>query len=244
MPIGRQAPRATFAATILTLLVLAIAACGSPAPSGAPSSSPGGSGQPGPSTSAGAATPSAEPVARALVIGCISIDAAECQFVAERIVANLPADRGAPFSVEIQLYQCEQGPCPRTLGARTGKAVVEFTDGKEPIDLFLQGPPIAPQIAVVDGFYLGLSQPSSPRVDGQGPFPFELGHCGLSHVIDFDGSYWVPVGQVDGDHPAIINAEPGQMRLILPGLAEFRGQSGFAAQLARFPGAKFFWGCD
>ena len=34
------------------------------------------------------------------------------------------------------------------------------------------------------------------------------------------------------------------MRLIAPNLAEFRGDSGFTVQLARFPGPKHFWGCD
>jgi hypothetical protein len=54
----------------------------------------------------------------------------------------------------------------------------------------------------------------------------------------------VPIGQVDGDHPTIINAESGSMRLLNPNLAEFRGDSGFTVQLARFPGPKHFWGCD
>jgi hypothetical protein len=71
-----------------------------------------------------------------------------------------------------------------------------------------------------------------------------MGHCGLTHVIDFDGSYWVPVGQVDGDHPTVINAESGSMLLLNPNLAEFHGDSGFMVQLARFPGPKHFWGCD
>ena len=79
---------------------------------------------------------------------------------------------------------------------------------------------------------------------GAGPFPFDVGHCGITHVIDFDGSFWVPIGQVDGDHPTIINAERGSMRLLGPNLAEFRGDSGFTVQLARFPGPKHFWGCD
>jgi hypothetical protein len=191
------------------------------------------------------ATPEAPP-ARELVVGCISVDDAECRFLAQRIVAVLPAGRGPAFAVEIQLYPCENPnlPCPKSLSARPGKAVVEFLDRGEPIELSLQGPPLTPEIAPQDAFYLGLTNPSSPRVAGIGAVPFDVGHCGVSHVIDFDGSFWVPIGQVDGDHPTIINSESGQMRLLGPNLGEFRGDSGFTVQLARFPGPKHFWGSD
>lgn len=180
------------------------------------------------------------------MLGCLSIDDAECRFLAQQIVTALPAERGAPVAIEIQLFPCENAaaPCPRSLSARLGKAVVEFTDGGEPIDLSLRGPPLVPEIERQDAFYLGLTNPSSARVAGAGPFPFDVGHCGVAHVIDFDGSFWIPIGQVDGDHPTIINAERGSMRLLGPNLAEFRGDSGFTVQLARFPGPKHFWGCD
>jgi hypothetical protein len=225
--------------------VLAVA-CGTSVASSPPA--------PSPASSAGAiATPpapppstAASPPARELVVGCISVDDAECRFLTQQIVAVLPVERGPAFAVEIQLYACENpnAPCPKSLAARPGKAVVEFTDGSEPIDLTLKGPPLTPEITPQEGFYLGLTHPSSPRVVGGGPFPFDIGHCGVSHVVDFDASFWVAIGQVDGDHPTIINAESGQMRLIAPNLAEFRGDSGFTVQLARFPGPKHFWGCD
>jgi hypothetical protein len=181
-----------------------------------------------------------------LVVGCLSIDGTECEFLARQIVAALPAEREAPFAVEIQLFPCENEavPCPRSLSARVGKAVVEFLDRGEPLDLSLKGLPLVPEISPQDSFYLGLTNPSSARVVGAGPFPFDVGHCGIAHVIDFDGSFWVPVGEVDGDSPTIINAESGSMRLLGPNLAEFRGDSGFKARLARFPGPKHFWGCD
>jgi len=63
-------------------------------------------------------------------------------------------------------------------------------------------------------------------------------------VIDFDGSFWLPLGQVDGDDPASINSEPGQMLFLGPNVVQFTGESGFTAQLARFPGAKRFFLCD
>jgi len=229
--IGRLAPL-----VILAGLASAFAACGAPAPSGAAVANPSPVGG-----SQSIEVPRAE-----LVVGCVSIEAPECRFVAERVVAFVPAARGPVFAVESTLYPCANvaAPCPRTLGARIGKAVVEFFDQGEPIELSLKGPPQAPEMALLDAFYLGLSNPASARVAGPGPWPFDIGHCGISHVIDFDGSFWVPVGQVDGESPTIVNSESGTMRLVGPNLAEFRGQSGFTVQLARFPGPKHFWGCD
>lgn len=193
------------------------------------------------------ASPSEEPPGPAgLVIGCLSIEPAECQFVAEHVVAALPAERGPAFAIEITLYPCDGGAaCPRTLAVRGGQALVEYADGGEPVTLSLHGPPQSPRIALQAGnSWSGLVQPTSPRVNSPGPFPFELGHCGLSHVIDFDGSFWVPVGQVDGEAPGIINAESGQMRLVAANRALYQGPTGFSAQLARFPGPKHFFLCD
>ncbi len=180
-----------------------------------------------------------------MVVGCGSIEAAECRFVAEQIGAGLPAFRGRPFTIEITLFGCEnQAACPKTLAFRDGMAVVEYADGGDPIQLTLHGPPEQPQIAVdANTAWSGLIQPSSPRVLGPGPVPFEVGHCGLSHVIDFDGSFWVPVGQFDGDASVVINSEPGQMALVGPNLAVYQGAAGFSVQLARFPGAKHFFLC-
>jgi hypothetical protein len=178
------------------------------------------------------------------VLACIGIEEAECHFVAEQIAAQLPVARGPAFAIEIQLYGCpNDGPCPRTLAVREGKATVEYADRGEPIDFGLAGPPQAPRIAVQEGFWLGLSEPQSPRVAGPGPFPFDVGHCGISHVIDFDGSFWLPVGLIDGDASGIINSEHGVMTLLAPNVVEFRGEGGFSARLVRFPGPKHFWGC-
>lgn len=173
------------------------------------------------------AGPTQEPLRPELVVGCVGIDRAECRFVAEQVVAVLPAERGPAFTVQIELSGCaNDGPCPRTLAVREGRAIVDFTDGGDPIQLSLAGPPPAPRIAVVRGFWSGLIRPASPRVAGFGPFPFELGHCGLTHIVDFDGSFWVPTGQVDDGAPGIINAESGQMLLLAPNLARYQGAGG------------------
>ncbi len=210
------------------VLGVALAAC-SPTTSPAPS----------------APTVTDEAVLQGLVLGCISIEEGECLLVAEHAAAALPAARGPAFSIQVQLFGCANAaPCPRTLAAREGRATVEYAGGGDPIPLSVAGPPQSPNVQLGEGTWSEPVQASSPRVGGIGPFPFELGHCGLSHVVDFDGSFWLPLGQVDGDASGMINAERGQMLLLGPNVAQFQGESGFIAQLARFPGAKRFWLCD
>lgn len=213
---------------MLSAIAIAVATCG-PAPTVSPTP-----------TAAAPAPPAG------IVVGCASIESVECHFVAEQILAALPAERGRPFSIEIQLSGCaNEGPCPPTLAAREGRAVVDYVDAAEPITVSLHGPPQTPRIAVQAGMtWSEPVQPTSPQVPGPGPFPFELGHCGLSHVVDFDGSFWVPVGPVDGDAPGMINGESGQMRLLGPDLALYEGPTGFNAHLARFPGPKQVFLCD
>lgn len=212
----------------MTVLGLALAACTT-----APSL---------PAASVETATP-AQP--GAVVVGCTGIEAAECSFVAARVAAALPAGRHNPFSIQVMLFGCvNHEPCPKSLGARVGRAIADYADGGEPIEVRLAGPPAAPKLESVEGSWSGPIQPVSPLVAGPGPFEFEVGHCGLSHMVDFNGSFWVPVGQVDGEGQAVINAERGSIRLLDPNLAEYRGTADFAVRLARFPGAKRFWLCD
>jgi hypothetical protein len=192
------------------------------------------------------AAPSTEPSAQtpARILGCLSIGAAECQFVAEQVVVRLPEERGAPFAIVVQLYGCPNvNPCPPTLGVWEGKVTVEYADRAEPIEVTVAGPPQAPRFGDAAMTWSGLIDASSPRVASQGPFLFELGHCGLTWQVDFDGSFWLPVGQVDGDASAAVNAERGQMVLLGPNLAQYRGETGFTARLARFPGPKHLWLC-
>lgn len=205
---------------------LAAAACAPTSPSGSPLASEPAAAEP------------------AFVLGCLSIDELECRLVAEQILAEVPDDRGNPFTVQVQLFGCpNDGPCPHSLTARTGMVTVDYADGVEPVSATVAGPPGAPRFGERMFEFAGLSQPSSPRVAGVGPFPFDVGHCGITWQVDFDGSFWVPIGLVDGDASAIINNDTGQMRLLGPNLAEYRNAEGFVVSLARFPGAKHIWGC-
>jgi hypothetical protein len=215
--------------TVLAALFVSIAGCG-PAPTAT---------TPSPTAEALA------PIGRPAVLGCTDILAGQCAVVTARIIATLPPERGAPFSVEVRLGPCpNDANCPKTLGVRTGNVMIEYLDGGEPIQLSLAGTPEAPIAAPMDASWSGLIQPSSKRVDGPGPFVFDVGHCGLTHVVDFDGSYWIPVGEIDGAGNALINSEQGTIRLAGANVAEYRGTLGFSMRLARWPGAKRFFLCD
>lgn len=160
----------------------------------------------------------------------------------EQIVTGLPEANGRPFDVQIVLGGCpNNGLCPRTLAARTGVAYVEFADGPKALTYSIGG---GLRIAgPLDSTSTDPIVPSSVHAHGAQWLPFQLGHCGLSHVVDFDGSFWVPIGQIDGDASGFISGETGKIRLLGPNLAEYAGQDGFSAHLARFPGAKRFWLC-
>jgi hypothetical protein len=192
-----------------------------------------------PSPSPAAVVPEAGPI-----VGCSKVDQPECLALVDRVLACVGPAHGQPSAVEIGLFSCANGAaCPRSLTARQGAVTVDFEGGALPIQLSLAGPPDTPQIAVEPIQWSGLLQPASSRVFGPGPFQFELGHCGISHVVDFDGSFWVPIGQVDGESPEAINAGSGQMQLLAADRAEYRGPH-LIVTLARFPGPKFFWLCS
>ena len=193
-------------------------------------------------TTATSPQPTGEEAPAGIVIGCISIEAAECQAAAEQVLAALPPGGPRPFDIQISLWGCPNGdPCPRAIAVRGGLAYVEYAGGRDTLTYSLGGVP--PILGPLDNHFTDALAPTSPRIPGAGPVAFQLGHCGLGHVVDFDGSFWVPVGQVDGDASGFINADSGQMRLLGPNLAQYEGAGGFVVRLVRFPGAKQFWLC-
>jgi hypothetical protein len=217
-------PRLPASTALVVVLAAALAAC-SPAPSVEPSAT--------------------EAAAPPLVVGCLGIRPDECQFVVDVLLPQLPRERGAPFAVEIWLSVCENlDPCPQSLAFRDGSLTVEYANGAEPISYFVDGPPATLELGVARQGWLGPFHATSPRVNGAGPFPFDVGHCGLLWQVDFDGSFWLPIGQVDGDASELINADSGRIALLGPNLAEYRNARGFVTRLARMPGAKFVFGCD
>ena len=83
-----------------------------------------------------------------------------------------------------------------------------------------------------------LAPTSAPVAAGRS-YPFQVGHCGLLHVVDFAGSYW----EVDettlsaGERGQFgINANEGTMTLVDSETAVFRSGAGGEATLRRYVG--------
>jgi hypothetical protein len=184
----------------------------------------------------------------AQVVACLGITSVECAQVAQTVVGSLPADRGSPFSLTVRLSPCADGatPCPDTLAARQGTVLVEYADEGIPSLYRLSGTPARPEVEPApedSGGWTDPIQPGSPVVEGLGPFEYQVGHCGLLHAVDFDGSFWVLVGDAPGDHPALGGSDSGSMRLLQRDRARYTGTLDQDFELARFPGAKRFQLC-
>lgn len=188
-----------------------------------------------------AETTPAEPAAD-VIVGCVGIPAIPCQGVADVVGAALPPGRGRPASLQLWAESCGDVACPA--GIFAGRATAEWAGGGAPVLIEFQGPAANLRLEPVqDAHWSGVVQPTSPRVLPGAVVPFTLGHCGLLHVVDFDGSFWVPVGQVNPDDPESINSAAGQMQLVGPNRAMFASGGRVIATLARFPGPKQFWLC-
>ncbi len=161
----------------------------------------------------------------------------------EAALARVPAGRPV-VAARVMAYGCESGPCaPGVLARGQGEVQVEIGDGGGLVawqlglgggsGIAFTGPPIETP---------GAAEPESNR--GAATIAeLSLGHCGLFSPIDFDGSFWDPIGQVDGDAPEAINGASGTIRLLGPIDAEFRADSGFSVRLRRHEGAKTLQGC-
>ncbi|HTK43774.1 MAG TPA: hypothetical protein VL749_00275 [Patescibacteria group bacterium] len=177
------------------------------------------------------------------IIGCVGIPADACRSITDHLPVVLPAGRGRPATIQVVSSSCGDVPCPP--GAVSGRATAEWADGGAPVLVTFEGLAANPRFLVIgDARWSGLVQPRSQRVLPGAAVPFTLGHCGLLHVVDFDGSFWVPLGQLDPDAPASINSADGQMQLVGPNRARFATGGRVIATLARFPGPRHFWLCD
>jgi len=190
------------------------------------------------------------------IVGCVDMPLELCGAVVTALEAAMPASRRPIVAVVVRLGGCanvgsddELDSCPATLEARTGAtAVADLGDGGEPIAFNVDGPTTEPVVRVVDDPCRGSPcwteslLPRSPRVSGPGPFPFQVGHCGLEHVVDFDGSFWAITGEVHGVVSGDQTPARGQMSFRESEVVEY-SEPGFSAQLTRFPGPRFFRLC-
>jgi hypothetical protein len=71
--------------------------------------------------------------------------------------------------------------------------------------------------------------------------PFQMGHCGLTSPIDFDGSLWAP----EGDPLALpFDMTSGTIVLVEPDRARFVSEGGLEVFLRRLEGAAAYPLCD
>lgn len=236
----------------IVLVALVLSGCGGSAATDAPPASarptpipaspsrtePGGSDAPvSPEASAGPAASTGTALDPAVLHACFGLNEVDCGRALEAAAGVLPADFPVGY-VQVGPFGCQVGQgCDTTLVIRpAGQVVFEPTTGE----------PIAVQVTLVDGelraepgeaFTVRVA-PQSPPHALAGPVPYTLGHCGLGSGIDLDGSWWDPVGLVDGDHGDAINAAEGTFVAIDQSHATFTSQGGFTVSLLRRVGEK------
>lgn len=186
-------------------------------------------------------------------LGCANVTLEECTAIGQAAVNKVHIDRpGVVVVVEVELFACrdEATTCPPSLSARPGRVTVEL-DGLEPVWYDVSGDRAEPIVELVTGgcppLCWELSKAQSAVVSGSGPFRYTLSHCGINHFVDFDNSWWVVVGTVQGESLGGMGGSPGEIRLLGENLAEYRedntaiGRGTYTATLARFPGPKYIW---
>ena len=188
---------------------------------------------------AGSLPAPAESPEPAVPYACIGLEDAHCRMVLDAALAEL-APNDVLVYAEVGPFGCQvEPPCPNTLEARPlGVANLERANG-DSINFGITARPNGTIEAMQDDFPEVAVAPSSAA--GQlagGPIPFSLGHCGLWSGIDVDGSWWDPIGFVDADHPAVINAADGTFTPHDTNHATFTADGGLEVTLVRRVGEK------
>ena len=225
---------------VLIVAALTVGACAS-------STAPSPTAEPSPSSTPSASA-SASPSAGTIDLGaiptaCIGLGAADCQRVIAEIGELVPPGTAATY-IQVGPFGCADAqPCAPTLTGRPeGDVTIEAGVGALSwhIKAAAGGGPLT--IDQQDAFGV-LVAPTSQGPVTAGARPFTLGHCGLGSGIDAGGSWWDPVGQVDGDHPDAINAAEGILAITDPDNATFTSTGGFTVQLVRRDGEKYLPAC-
>jgi hypothetical protein len=172
-------------------------------------------------------------------VGCFSVQLEACRTLAAAALAWLPAG-GPPASyVQVDGIDCDTGQCQglasvrlELVGAEPRVVSVKLVAGRAVdvtrLDVFNSTRPV---------------EASSPRLAAN-VVPFELGHCGIWSGIDVDGSFWDPVGAVNGAHSDLINSARATFVLTSSVTATLRTEGGLMLQLVRHDGPKYLPACD
>jgi hypothetical protein len=166
----------------------------------------------------------------------------DCRRLVAEIAEMVPADI-APTYIQVGPFGCQEGGgCARSLVARPqGDATIEAGGGAISYRITAAAGGGNLTIERQDAFLMALEPTSQPPLT-PGVRRFTLGHCGLWSGIDVGGSWWDPIGMIDGDHPAAINSADGTLAILDLDRATFTSDTGFTVQLVRRDGPKGFPG--
>jgi hypothetical protein len=252
-------PRARLAALLATAALI-LAGCVDSGPASpsfgsaqAPTPAPSASATPAPSESSspsaseapsGPASPSTAASGLDTVpTACISIGADDCRRVLAEVGEQLPAG-AAPIYAQIGPFFCEDpaGCAPSLADRPEGDVTIEAGAGAVSwhVKAAQGGGPLT--FTQQDAMGVRVGPESQPPVTA-GVRPFTLGHCGIWSGIDVGGSWWDPVGLVDGDHPDSANEVAGTLSIADPDHATFTSKNGWTVQLVRRDGEKFLQLC-
>jgi hypothetical protein len=226
--------------TILALALLATA-CGQAALS-EPASTASPHPSPTASTSAAESTAPSGIDLSAVPTACINLGMDDCRRVTAEVAAQIPAGTAAVY-VQVGPFGCaDGGGCARSLVARPqGDVTIEAAGGTLAYHVTAAADGLL-TIARQDSFLMDVDPQSQPPVT-PGVRPYTLGHCGVWSGIDAGGSWWDPIGLIDGDHADAINSADGTLAILDLDRATFTSDRGFTVQLVRRDGPKGFPGC-
>jgi hypothetical protein len=175
--------------------------------------------------------------------GCLGLDARGCAFVADAVEATIGGDLREVTYIQIGPFFCGGNTCPPGLAARpSGHITIEFA-ARAPKVLSAEVASGVVNLAPRGDPFLIAVTPESARLSGL-VAPYQLQHCGIFSGIDVDGSFWDPVGVIDGDHSDAINSADGIFTLTSPRTATLRTRGGLSLDLIRHEGVKHLPGCQ
>ena len=175
---------------------------------------------------------------------CVGLAADDCRRVVAQLSTIVPASSAVTY-IQVGPFGCANGEgCAPSLADRPqGDITLEAGVGALSYHVTASGGGAELTIERQDAFGVLLGPESQAPVTA-GARPFTLGHCGLWSGIDAGGSWWDPVGAVDGDHPDAINAADGTLTILDPDHASFTSQGGLTVQLVRHQGDKYLPLCQ
>jgi hypothetical protein len=221
---------------LIAVAAFAVAACSGSSATNAPSTAPSAS-------PAESAAPTGTDLTT-IPTACVGLGADDCQRVVAQLSTIVPAGTAVTY-IQVGPFGCptEQGCAPSLAARPQGDVTLEAGAGALSYHVTAAGGGAQLTIERQDAFGVLLGPTSQPPVTA-GARPFSLGHCGLWSGIDAGGSWWDPVGLVDGDHPDVINAAEGTLTIIDPDHATFTSRGGFTVELQRHPGDKYLPLCQ